>query len=63
RNLVPRNDRKRRIISLIGAVIAGRLAQLGFITAVFLLYGGEVSPLTYICGPWFCEACPGLPFN
>jgi len=36
------------IWALIGAMIAGRLAQLGFITAVFLLYGGEVSPLAYM---------------
>jgi len=36
------------IWALIGAMIMGWLARLGFITAVFLLYGGEVSPLTYM---------------
>ncbi len=47
------------IWSLIGAMIVGRLARLGFITAVFLLYGGEVSPLTYM---WFVvlQGLPGI---
>jgi len=36
------------IWALIGAMILGWLARLGFIAAVFLLYGGEVSPLAYM---------------
>jgi len=38
----------RIIWALIGAMIVGWLARLGFIAAVFLLYGGEVSPLAYM---------------
>ncbi|MBA7504303.1 hypothetical protein ES706_02937 [subsurface metagenome] len=47
------------IWALIGAMIVGWLARLGFITAVFLLYGGEVSPLTYM---WFVvlQGLPGI---
>ncbi len=49
----------RVIWALIGAMIVGWLARLGFITAVFLLYGGEVSPLTYM---WFVvlQGLPGI---
>jgi len=36
------------IWALIGAMIVGWLARLGFIAAVFLLYGGEVSPPVYM---------------
>ncbi len=38
----------RIIWALIGAMIVGWLARLGFIASVFLLYGGEVSPLAYM---------------
>ena len=47
------------IWALIGAMIAGRLAQLGFITAVFLLYGGEVFPLAYMW-PVVLQSLPGI---
>jgi len=43
--------------SLIGAMILGRLARLGFVAAVFLLYGGEVSPLVYM----WAVVVQGLP--
>jgi len=45
------------IWSLIGAMVLGRLARLGFIAAVFLLYGGEVSPLAYM----WAVVLQGLP--
>jgi len=47
----------RIIWALIGAMILGRLARLGFIAAVFLLYGGEVSPLAYM----WAVVLQGLP--
>jgi niacin transporter len=52
----------RIIWALIGAMIVGWLARLGFITAVFLIYGGEVSPLTYMWSVVLL-GLPGLPFN
>ena len=45
------------IWSLIGAMILGRLARLAFVGAVFLLYGGEVSPLAYM----WAVVLQGLP--
>ena len=47
----------RIIWALIGAMIVGWLARLGFIAAVFLLYGGEVSPLAYM----WAVVLQGLP--
>lgn len=38
----------RVIWSLLGAIISGRLARLALASLLFLFYGGEISPFTYI---------------